>query len=58
LFGGPFRGHDEACLRELSLRMMDVPQFNGHYSFFGKKFSKKNFTDIYFSPIQSEVATR
>lgn len=26
LFGGPFPGHDESHLRELSLRMKDVPQ--------------------------------
>ena len=26
LFGGPFPGHDESDLRELSLRMKDVPQ--------------------------------
>jgi hypothetical protein len=50
--------HDEAHLRELSLRMKDVPQFNMHYGFFGKKFSTKIFTDIYLSSIQSELATR
>src|ERR1700720_3575412 len=26
LFGGPFAGHDETHLRELSMRMKDIPQ--------------------------------
>ena len=26
LFGGPFTGHDEMHLRELSMRMKDVPE--------------------------------
>lgn len=50
--------YDETRLRELSPRMKDVPQFNVHCGFFGKKFSKKIFADIYLSSIQSEVATR
>jgi hypothetical protein len=26
LFGGPFAGHDEVHLRELSMRMKDIPE--------------------------------
>jgi len=26
LFGGPFAGHDETHLRELSMRMKDIPE--------------------------------
>jgi hypothetical protein len=43
LFGGPFCGHDEAHLRELSLRMKDVPQFNVALRLFREEVLRENF---------------